>query len=1267
MGKIFVYWLAFWSSRKTLFFLVNIAVLAVLINGITKLTITQDIVTNIDGGKQFSAYTNLLNNKGLNQDLIISIKSEEIDFDSLQRIASRFSTEALNQFSPYITTLTHEAPAFDELYDYVYHQLPYFVDTNDLSRRFSNEDYIEQQLSENHSKLLTPEGYFLRNYLFKDPLQLVFPILSSLRENQQQQTISVIDGCYALSDSTIILRGKLSDNFLTSPNKLDVLADMEEWLKYSGDEKSVTVDYFNSGRIALENANQVKKDTLLTLIVSLIIILLLLFSFYKKITIPFFFLIPGSVGVVFSLGLMGYIKPEVTGLSLGAGAVVIGIIMDYSFHFFTHLKHSGSIRDTLLDVAHPLVIGCFTTVLAFGALIFANSSILNDFGLFAGLSLIGTLIGVLLILPIVLPSGWIDTFVAQQRAKKQLKKSFKISKKWGLAIAVVATIVASFGVSKVQFEGDLDALNYYPEHIRVAEQKHTGFISDEDKRLFVAVKGASVEEALLKNEALEQLLKEQRKDSLIKNYISVSSFLFSKKEQQRLWAVWRMFWSGHEEALFRQLEKSSASYDYAETAFNSFKNLIQQRPQDILVADYALTADIYDKLVSQDSTGASILTVITASRAQLGETKSILSQQENIVVLDRSDLAAKMVESVESDFNYILLVSSLIVFIVLLINFGRIELTLVTFLPMILSWLWILGFAGWMDIKFNLVNVVITTFIFGLGDDFAIFVTEGRLNKYRNGSDSMRSFRTGIILSAITTIVGTGVLVLAKHPAIHSIGLISIVGLVSILFISLVVQPLLFDFFILSRTKKKKAPLTLSGFLISIFAFTFFLSGCTIIFVVLMLFKLIPFGQKQLKYTMHHILRAFTWAQVYVMLNVRKKVIDRHNLSFDKPALIIANHQSFIDILAMIMLHPRVVIMTNRWVYNSPFFGAAVRYADYLPASDGYENMLPRIQQLVDDGYSIMIFPEGTRSKTEEIGRFHKGAFFLAQELKLDVQPIVLHGFHFTMSKSDFLLKNGRITIKPLPRIAHDDDFYGTSYAERTKSISRHFKEAYKQLQYEEKDHHYIRPALLLNYLYKSPSLEWYFRIKYRLEGANYDFYNKTIGDRKRIYDLGCGLGFLSYYLFLSNPKRRITGVDYDAEKIDLAEHCYLKNEQLDFIAEPIENIIPEKADAIFLMDVLHYLPENKQLDILNQAVENLLENGIIFIRDGIADDRNHHKNTERTEFFSTKLLGFNKTTADLHFFTRSFIELFAQNNKLSCEIIPQSKTTSNHLFILRK
>src|SRR5690606_13978893 len=137
------------------------------------------------------------------------------------------------------------------------------------------------------------------------------------------------------------------------------------------------------------------------------------------------------------------------------------------------------------------------------------------------------------------------------------------------------------------------------------------------------------------------------------------------------------------------------------------------------------------------------------------------------------------------DFNYILLVSSLIVFLVLLINFGRIELTLITFLPMILSWLWILGFAGWMDIKFNLVNVVITTFIFGLGDDFAIFVTEGRLNKYRTGSDSMRSFRTGIILSAITTIVGTGVLVLAEHPAIHSIGLISIVGLISILFISL--------------------------------------------------------------------------------------------------------------------------------------------------------------------------------------------------------------------------------------------------------------------------------------------------------------------------------------------------------------------------------------------------------------------------------------------------------------------------------------------------
>jgi 2-polyprenyl-3-methyl-5-hydroxy-6-metoxy-1,4-benzoquinol methylase len=55
---------------------------------------------------------------------------------------------------------------------------------------------------------------------------------------------------------------------------------------------------------------------------------------------------------------------------------------------------------------------------------------------------------------------------------------------------------------------------------------------------------------------------------------------------------------------------------------------------------------------------------------------------------------------------------------------------------------------------------------------------------------------------------------------------------------------------------------------------------------------------------------------------------------------------------------------------------------------------------------------------------------------------------------------------------------------------------------------------------FKGPVLEWYFKIKWNLESKNYAFYNHLIGDRKNILDIGCGYGYLSFYLHYKNAER---------------------------------------------------------------------------------------------------------------------------------------------------
>ena len=86
------------------------------------------------------------------------------------------------------------------------------------------------------------------------------------------------------------------------------------------------------------------------------------------------------------------------------------------------------------------------------------------------------------------------------------------------------------------------------------------------------------------------------------------------------------------------------------------------------------------------------------------------------------------------------------------------------------------GVMGMLGIEFNIINIILSTFIFGIGDDFSIFIMDGLQNKYRTGRQLLNSHKTAIFFSAFTTVIGMGTLVFARHPALQSISLISILG-----------------------------------------------------------------------------------------------------------------------------------------------------------------------------------------------------------------------------------------------------------------------------------------------------------------------------------------------------------------------------------------------------------------------------------------------------------------------------------------------------------
>lgn len=201
-----------------------------------------------------------------------------------------------------------------------------------------------------------------------------------------------------------------------------------------------------------------------------------------------------------------------------------------------------------------------------------------------------------------------------------------------------------------------------------------------------------------------------------------------------------------------------------------------------------------------DSNLSTVTSVVKINNNEIDAIKNTFKDFKNTFVIDRQAINETMLSDLKSEFNILILYSLIVIFILLLVFYKSLKLALVTMIPILLTWFVTLGIMGLFQLGFNIFNIIISTFIFGLGIDYSIFITNGLLHQTKSKTD-LSTHKMSVILSVITTVLGVGVLIFAKHPALHSLAVISIIGIGSAVLIAFTIQPLLFNFLIL-RTEK---------------------------------------------------------------------------------------------------------------------------------------------------------------------------------------------------------------------------------------------------------------------------------------------------------------------------------------------------------------------------------------------------------------------------------------------------------------------------------
>ncbi len=1138
----------------------------------------------------------VLNNlKGLDKIIVAIADTESATqiydlIDVAEDLADTLNSELGNAIS---ISLYYDDSIADNLFAELFDNLPIYLTDNDLAHidTLISEVNIHDSMATNRDLMLSPLSSGMTRLLPIDPLGFSWPVLDRLKDLATSSSMTIVDGyMFDKSMHNLLIFIDLNKNFSNTGDNAEIVSNIRNITNNLSEKSNFDIYVYGAPVVAVSNSQRVKMDEYITLSIAIfLMIVVILLAFRQKKSI-FLVLTPVIFGVLFAFSVISLAGIHISLMAIGAGSTILGVALSYSIHMLTHSVHSSSKTDLLRDMVYPMTVGSITTIGAFVGLIFTGEKILHDLGLFASLALVGTLIFCLIFLPHFLNP---EAEKEPTRAMKFVTKiaSFDYSQsKIILAIITILTLVCLFFFTDVQFDADMTKLNYQDDFLTKSQEKIESLLGANDFSPVVVVSD-NIDDLALQAKNLTDKINDFYVDEVKSTSSIAPNFLILTAVQQQRIQAWNNFWTPDKvDHLFHTLDREAQQYGFSDVAFEPFKQIITKTYNVKLLSETDIaTSPLYSNWIWQSNGKFMLYINIMIVAVNQDHILDEVASLPNTVVTDMGYFVRKATGNIVDDFNNILIISSLLVAIVLLISYGRFELFFMTFLPMCISWVLILGMMAIFGVPFNIINIILSTFIFGVGDDFAIFIMDGLQSEYATGKKILTSHKTAIALSALAIIVGLGVHVFALHPAVKSIGLLSIFGLIAVIFTSYIVQPILFRIFI-SNPAQRGFPASLETFFRTSAMYGTFAFGCLICnFLILCLFP-IPISRKKKQKVVRIFMRSYL-IQFLKLVNFWDPVKIEGQLDLSQPRIIIANHQSFLDLILLTTFDLRIIFVTKSWVNRNPIFGLMTTYSGFYDVDEGTEQMTETLRKYTAEGFSIMIFPEGTRSQNSQIQRFHRGAFKLAEDLNLAIAPVLFYGNNLAIAKAQTMqIKPSILVAKHLPLIQPDDHTFGDNYKTRAKNIAIYMRSELQKLRLrvDSTDNPYYRNALINNYLYKGSQIISALRRRLKRED-NFKLFDQLIPSNASIIDFNCAYGELPFLLALRSNDRHILAYDSDPEKIALANHSLL--------ARRLENLKFQlyQSNDIDNVDVIIF-EKNVNDELLGRCANSLNINGLMIL-----------------------------------------------------------------------
>ncbi len=662
------------------------------------------------------------------------------------------------------------------IYELYFPRRNYFLDP-DPGRipGFMTDAALRGQAERTLRDLSLPTASLVKKLVGSDPLGSFRAILA--RVAGQQTALDLVDGQFVTRDGRfgVVFLGTRAPAFDGKRQKA-LLAELDAAFAAVNQDLGGGLVLEKSGAnvYAVVTERSIRSDVHTVTALSIVAVFACFHLFFRSWRNLLITALPMLGGLVVATGLGMLVFDQLDGLTLGFGAALIGVVIDYPTHLLCHLCFSPHRADPvglLRRISPSLALGGLTTVASFAGLGLTSFPGFRQIAFFSSVG-VGVALAITLwvIPPLVEPAVRIPAasrFVSEAFGRVVLAAAQR--RRWMAAVSLAIVALCAPLLGKLVWVDDLSKLWRMDPQVAEEDGRVRERVSQwETGRLVIAV-APDRERAVALGETVYERLAPLVASGALGGVRSLHSFLWPEAIQRANLAALRA-----DPTLPARVRQAFEAVGFRADAFGEFERSLAQEPPPPLSFDDLSKSPLGDLVrpLLVDFGGEIAVNTYLQGMKTPEAVRGAVEGLPGVIFFDQrqflNDVYAQLrITSLQQVFT-----GNFLVIVLLLVRYRRLRPAVAAFFPSVLVTLLMLGGFAACGVETNLLHVIGLVMVLGMGVDYGVFVVDSAADPEEMGITMLSTF-----LGSITTVATFGVLAFTRHPALQALGVTIGIGI----------------------------------------------------------------------------------------------------------------------------------------------------------------------------------------------------------------------------------------------------------------------------------------------------------------------------------------------------------------------------------------------------------------------------------------------------------------------------------------------------------